>query len=250
MTKAVFNTKTLCPRGPAPWLAAVSACLFAVACINGCGCSCGDEDRFKKIDHRAARTYDADAAEDGIRTRSRMSAGEGASRYYGGGVDILKKKESREIVEKLKQDGRRALRNPDFIEAEKLLSEGRYEEALKSYSSAASAGSNSYIERRALACKVSIDRVRTRESEELKKATSLLIDGRGAEATSLLEGLEKQNENSRDNPCFRQSISALKIKAYGQSGDNRKLIEEYIRQDKLTEELSERLSRSWTVPIE
>jgi len=42
----------------------------------------------------------------------------------------------------------------------------------------------------------------------------------------------------------------LKINAYSQMGDNKKLIEEYIKQEKISKQLSETLSKSWTVPIE
>jgi hypothetical protein len=223
---------------------------FALLSFGGCGCSCGGDDSFKKIDHRAARDYDADSDEEGFRKKSLMSSGTGSSKYYGGGIDLMKKREKKEIVEKLQVDGRKALKYPNFLEAEKLFSEGKYQEALKLYDTAGAAGRNIYIERRALACKVSIDRVQTRENEELKKVTSLLIDGRNSEAISLLENIEKQSASSKDNTYLKQSVSSLKIMAYDQASDGRKLIEEHIRQEKISEELSERLSRSWTVPIE
>mgnify|MGYP000936424901 CR=1 FL=1 len=229
---------------------AILAFAFALLTFGGCGCSCGGDDSFKKIDHRAARNYDADSDEEGFRKKSLMSSGTGSSKYYGGGIEAMKKHEKKEIVEKLQFDGRKALKNKDFIEAEKLFSEGKYQEALKLYDSAGSSGKNIYIERRALACKVSIDRVQTRENEDLKKATALLVDGRNSEALSLLENLEKQSASSKDNTYLKQSVSSLKIMAYDQASDNRKLIEEHIRQEKISEELSEKLSRSWTVPIE
>lgn len=229
---------------------AILAIAFALLSFGGCGCSCGGDDSFKKIDHRAARDYDADSDEEGFRTKSRMSSGTGSSKYYGGGIDLMKKREKKEIVEKLQIDGRKALKNKSFLEAEKLFAEGNYQKALELYDTAGAAGKNIYIERRALACKVSIDRIQTRENEDLKKVTSLLVDGRNSEAISLLENLEKQSASSKDNAYLKQSVSSLKIMAYDQASDNRKLIEEHIRQEKISEELSERLSRSWTVPIE
>ncbi len=224
--------------------------LMSLVMASASGCSCGGDDSFKKIDHRSSRTYDSDAEDEGFRKQSRLSSVDGSKRYYGSGVDIMKKKEKSAIIEKLQFDGRKALKNKNFVEAEKLFSEGNYQEALKLYSTAGAAGNNSYIERRALACKVSIDRVSTLQNEEIKKATALLSDGRPGDAVGMLDHLEKQGESANDNIYLKQSVSGLKINAYSQMGDNKKLIEEYIKQEKISKQLSETLSKSWTVPIE
>ncbi len=227
----------------------VFALLALMPFVCGCSCSCGGDSDFKKISHTASRTYEADAAREGFRVKSNMADKSDGLKYYGSGIDLMKRHERSRIIEKLQHDGRRALKNENFIEAERLFAEGKYEQALKYYNNAASYGGNVYIQRRALACKVSIDRLSVRENEDMKKASGLLIDGRESEALSLIEGLERR-EDAKNNLYFKQSISSLKIKAYERSGDKKKLIEEYIKQDNLSGELSETLSKAWTVPIE
>lgn len=228
-----------------------SALALLLASLTFSGCSCGGgEDDFKNIKHKDLRTYEADAEEEGFRVKSKLASKSNLTKYYGSGIDIMKRREKSQIIEKLQFDGSKALKNKDFREAESLFSEGKYQEALKYYNSAGSAGKNIYIERRALACKVSIDRVNARENEDMKKANTLLTSGRPTEAVSVLENIERQNSSSKEGVYLKQSVSALKIKAYSEMGDNKKLIEEYVKQDKLSGELSETLSKSWTIPLE
>jgi tetratricopeptide (TPR) repeat protein len=230
---------------------AVAALAFILISLTFSGCSCGGaDDDFKNIKHRESRTYEADAEEEGFRVKSRLASKSNLTKYYGSGIDIMKRREKSQIIEKLQFDGGKALKNKDFRQAESLFSEGKYQEALKYYNSAGAAGNNIYIERRALACKVSIDRVSARENEDMKKAHSLLTSGRPTEAVNILESIERQNSSSKEGVYLKQSVSSLKIKAYSEMGDNKKLIEEYIKQDKLSGELSETLSKSWTIPIE
>lgn len=230
---------------------ASAALAFVLVSLTFSGCSCGGgEDDFKSIKHKESRTYEADAEDEGFRIKSKLASKSNLTKYYGSGIDIMKRRDKSRIIEKLQFDGSKALKNKDFREAESLFSEGKYQEALKYYSSAGSAGKNIYIERRALACKVSIDRVNARENEDMKKANTLLTTGRPTEAVNILENIERQNSSSKEGVYLKQSVSSMKIKAYSEMGDNKKLIEEYIKQDKLSDELSETLSKSWTIPIE
>ncbi len=229
----------------------VPAIAFIFIALTFSGCTCGGaDDGFKNIKHKESRTYEADAEEEGFRVKSRLSSKGSLTKYYGSGIDIMKRREKSAIIEKLQSDGCKALKNKNFRQAESLFSEGKYQEALKYYNIAGAAGKNIYIERRALACKVSIDRVSARENEDMKKAQSLLTSGRPSEALNILESVERQNSSSDGGVYLKQSISSLKIKAYSETGDDKKLIEEYIRQDRLSGELSETLSKSWTIPIE
>lgn|GEM_PF-4341067 len=221
---------------------------FALCPLFFSGCSCSSKEEPVKVSPYSSRQYDADASDEGFRTKSMMKipGSNGQLKYLG--KRSLKRGEKSPELEKLLLDGQAALQNKSFREAETLLSNGNYAEALKSYEKACNTSQNTYIERRTLACKNSIDRVAATENADLKKASSFLLDGHPDEALNILNGLDRGD--SGDNTFLRQNVSAMKLKAYDQLGDTGKFAQEYLKQDNISRELGERLSRSWVVPIE
>lgn len=219
-----------------------------VCCINYMGCSCTKKEQSFKITHQTSRTYDADIDEEGFRIKSKLSNEKNDQKYYSSFL-LLKKRESREIIEKLNMDGKRALKMPDFIKAEELYSQGKYEEALKYYNRLTTNTNNLYIKRRALKCQLSYDRVKAREDSEFKKANELIVNKNYESALNILDKLEQKNTQNK-NIYLHQNISALKMKIYNETENYNKLVEECIKEEKLKNEYLKLLSESWTTPIE
>jgi len=208
------------------------------------GCSCGKKNGFTP-EIEKSHTYDADAESDKLRRRSLVQEEVNGKSYYStfkGNIEKLKE------IEKIETDGKKALRNKTFVDAEKLYSQGQYEEAQKYYSSAASLGSNEYIKRRALNCELTIKQNEAKNDNEIKKAYSLFVEKRSDEALKLLDNIEKSSKAS-SNVYVKQRISNLKSSIYDNKGDELLSAEETVKSIIQTQELHNQLNKSWTMPV-
>lgn len=220
-----------------------AAIALAAAC---CGCSCGAKNDGFKIKSVDSKEYSEEETD--LRTRSKAAkSGATDSLYY-----AKTKGEKDPELEKLENEGRKALKNKYFLEAEKSFSQGNYAEAMKQYGYAENAGRNSYVDRRAKACKLAADRVSVKESKDIKKAVSYLVDGRAEDALAAAADAERSlgPGGEKENLYMAQEISNIKYRAYSKIGDETRAAQEIMKQEMLNDQITQNHVESWTMPIE
>jgi len=210
------------------------------------GCSCKSKDDGFKIKGVDSKEYVEEETD--LRKKSKVAkSGATDSIYY-----AKTKGEKNAELEKLENEGRKALKNKFFLEAEKAFALGNYSEAMKQYNYAENAGRNAYIDRRAKACRLAVDRITTRENKDVKMAVSFLVDGRPEDALAAATDAERtlSSAGNKDNLYLAQEISTIRARAYNKLGDETRAALEIYKQELLNEQITNNFVESWTMPIE